>query len=173
MSKPILVTYASRRGSTADVAERIAAALRRAGADVEVHPIAEVFTLEPYRSVIIGSAVLLGRWLPEAASFLKQFEAGLINTPVAYFTVCITLRDDTPENRRIVSAYHQPLLYDYPDIEPVSIGMFAGALHYDKLTWYQRLYTRFGKLPQGDWRDWQKIEAWAQSVLPLLNEPAL
>ncbi len=173
MSKPILVTYATRRGSTADVASRIGAALRRESAEVEVRPIAEVQALEPYRAVIIGSAVQLGRWLPEAASFLKRFEANLINTPVAYFTVCITLRDDTPENRRVVSAYHEPLLFDYPDIEPVSIGMFAGALHYDKLAWYQRLYTRFGRLPQGDWRDWQKIDAWAQSVLPLLAHESL
>jgi menaquinone-dependent protoporphyrinogen oxidase len=168
MSKPILVTYASRYGSTADVARRISAALKGDGADVDLLPMADVAALEPYRAVIIGSAVRRGAWLPEAVSFLRRFEAGLINTPAAYFTVCATLRDDTPENRRVVSEYHDPLFYDFTDIEPVSIGMFAGALDYDRLPWYHRLYARVARLPGGDWRDGAKVDAWARKVLPLL-----
>ena len=70
MSNKILVTYASRAGSTAGVAEAIGKTLIEGGAQVDVLPIQEVKDLTPYQSVVAGSAIQNKQWLPEAMQFM-------------------------------------------------------------------------------------------------------
>jgi len=169
MSERILVTYATRFGSTTEIAKAIAAILRREGLWVEVRALEDVEEIDPYRTVILGSAIRDGKWLPEALDFLQVHHAALSQMPVAYFTVCMTLREDTPENRRIVYGYHDSILRDHTDISPVSIGMFAGAVDTKKFSAMLRLMSLSSKIPQGDWRDWEEIENWARSLVPLLR----
>ena len=38
--------------------------------------------------------------------------------PVAYFLVCLTLKDDTEENRRTVAAYLDPVREQGPQVQP-------------------------------------------------------
>jgi menaquinone-dependent protoporphyrinogen oxidase len=54
---PVLVVYASKHSSTAEIAERIAAATRSAGCDAQARPAAEVDDLSGYAAVVLGSAV--------------------------------------------------------------------------------------------------------------------
>ena len=64
MSSRILVTYASRAGSTASIAEAIGKTLIEGGAQVDVIPMNEVKDLSAYRAVVAGSAIRGSKWLP-------------------------------------------------------------------------------------------------------------
>ena len=77
MNDKILVTYASRAGSTAGVAEAIGKILAENGVQVEVSPMNEVYDLSPYRAVVAGSAIQGGKWLPEAMQFMQKNRAVL------------------------------------------------------------------------------------------------
>jgi menaquinone-dependent protoporphyrinogen oxidase len=57
MNDRILVTYASRGGSTAGVAETIGRTLAESGAQVDVLPMQAVKDLTPYQAVVAGSAI--------------------------------------------------------------------------------------------------------------------
>ena len=72
MSQKILVTYASRTGSTVGVAEAIGKTLIEGGAQVDVLPMKEVTDLSAYRAVVAGSAIQAGHWLPEAMRYYRS-----------------------------------------------------------------------------------------------------
>ncbi|MCP4540967.1 MAG: flavodoxin [Chloroflexi bacterium] len=165
MSEKILVTYASKCGSTSEVAESIGRALCTNGTAVDVQLAKNVTDVSPYQSVIIGSAIRMGQWLPEAVKFVETHRDTLNQVPVAYFTVCMTLQDDTEENRREVSTYIDPVR---EIVQPVNVGAFAGAMDYDQLALPFRLILKAMKVPEGDYRDWNAIRAWATNVGPTL-----
>ena len=69
--------------------------------------------------------------------------------------------DDTEENRKTVSAYLEPLR---ALVKPASEGLFAGVMDMKKLPLFERLIIKMMKAPEGDFRDWTQISAWAESV---------
>lgn len=91
MKQKILVTYASRFGSTEGVAQAIGKTLSEAGADVDVLPMSRVNELSMYKSVVAGSAINGGAWLPEAIQFLRDHLGELKRKPFAAFLVCMAL----------------------------------------------------------------------------------
>ncbi len=91
MGNKILVTYASRFGSTAGVAEAIGKTLAESGVQVDIFPMREVKDLSPYQAVVAGSAINAGAWLPEAMQFMQIHRAELNQKPFAAFLVCMTL----------------------------------------------------------------------------------
>ena len=161
MKDKILVAYASRAGSTGEVSEVIGQVLREAGAAVDVRLAKDVTDLSPYRAVVVGSGIRVGKWLPEAVEFVERHREVLSRIPVAYFLVCLTLKEDTEENRREVSAYLDPVR---DLVQPVDVGLFAGAMDYSKLPFILRLVMKAMKSPKGDFRDWEAIRAWADRV---------
>ncbi len=168
MNDRILVAYATRAGSTAEVAHTIAKALSAAGAAVDVCPVKQVGDLSPYRAVVLGSPIRMGRWLPEAFTFLKARQAELSRVPVAYFVTCVTLTSNTVENRRTVDAYLDPAR---AILRPVSVGLFAGALDGSKVSFLDRLMIKAIKTPEGDFRKWDEIHLWGGSLQTILTKP--
>jgi menaquinone-dependent protoporphyrinogen oxidase len=83
MSHKILVTYATRSGSTAGVAQAIAETLAESGVQVDIRPMQDVTDLAPYRAVVAGSAIQDGAWLPEAMQFIRAHRAQLAQKPFA------------------------------------------------------------------------------------------
>lgn len=82
----VLVAYASKRGSTAEIAETVAATLRREGLKVCLEPAGEVRSLDPYDAVVIGSAVYMKRWRGDARHFLKKHRKALRQLPFWVFS---------------------------------------------------------------------------------------
>ncbi len=164
MKKNILVAYASVSGSTGEVAEAIGAELRSAEVLVDVSPVAEISSISDYSGIVLGSSIRAGRWLPEAIRFLETRGREMAKVPVAYFTTCLTIVDDTKRNREIVLSYLEPVLELAPDVEPVGLGLFAGSLIPDM----QSVVPGGG--PYGDFRDWDKIRAWARKIRPALYQ---
>ncbi len=161
MEKKTLIVYATKAGSTAEVAERVGKTLAARGAAVEVKPMKAVKDLSPYSTVIVGSAIRIGSLLPETKKFIETHQAELRQKNFSAFIVCLTLKDDTEENRKVVSAYLDPLR---AIVQPASEGMFAGALDPNKLGLIERGMMKMMKAPAGDYRRWDQIEAWAQTV---------
>lgn len=171
MSKNILVTYASRAGSTAGVAEAIGKTLTESGAHVDVLPMNEVKDLSPYQAVVAGSAIRGSKWLPEAMQFIQTHRAELAKKKFAEFTVCITLAmSNGGQYRSGVEKWVAPVR---AQVKPLSEGYFAGMLDFSKLpfnwdTLMLRLTVALGIFPRGDHRDWNAIRAWAESLIPIL-----
>ena len=167
--KQILVAYTSYCGSTGGVAEAIAQAFCEKGARVDVRLAKNVASIEGYRAVVVGSAVRAGSWRPEALSFVSQHEKTLAEMPVAYFLTCTALYRDTPESRRTALGYFDPVLKASPGVKPVDLGCFAGALDYSKMGIIYRTVMKSKMkdkaVPEGDFRDWAAIKAWAETVL--------
>jgi menaquinone-dependent protoporphyrinogen oxidase len=131
---------------------------------VDVRLAKEMTDLSPYRAVVVGSGIRVGKWLPEAVQFVERHQEALRRMPVAYFLVCLTLKDDTEENRRTVAAYLDPLREQGPQVQPVDVGLFAGVMDYSKLSFMLRLMMKAMGSPEGDFRDWEAIRAWASQV---------
>ncbi|RIK39783.1 MAG: flavodoxin, partial [Chloroflexi bacterium] len=87
MSTSILVTYASRYGSTKEVAEVVAATLREQGLTVELLPMRQVTALADYAAVVLGAPLYIGSWQKDAQKFLTQHREALTQRPVAIFTL--------------------------------------------------------------------------------------
>lgn len=68
----MLVAYATKNGATEGIATTIADELRIHGLRVDVAPAADVGDVGGYRLVVLGSAVYLGRWRPDAVAFLRR-----------------------------------------------------------------------------------------------------
>jgi menaquinone-dependent protoporphyrinogen oxidase len=172
MTKRILVAYASRAGSTAEVAEAIGRTLRDGGREVDVRPVQELEDLAGYDGLVLGSAIWAGKPLPEALQFATTNRDALERMPVAYFALCEILRDDNPETRMRAQPYLDPLRSIK---EPVAAELFAGKKDYSAvhpllrplLVW---VMVHLFKSPEGDWRDWARIRTWAEEVGARLRE---
>ena len=175
MPDRILVTYASRAGSTRGVAEAIGKTLAECGEQVDVLRMQDVKDLAPYRAVVAGSAIQGRQWLPEAMQFMQTHRATLIQKPFAAFLVCMTLAMPNADKYRAhVADFLQPVR---ALARPVSEGIFAGALDISKIPSFSdrlkfRLSVLFGVWAEGDHRDWNAIRAWAESIHPLLLRQA-
>jgi len=171
MNNKILVTYASRAGSTAEIAEAIGKTLRENGAHVDVLSIKNVKDLSPYRAVIVGSPIRGSKWLPEAMQFVQAHRSELARKPFATFTVSITLAMSKGDQyRQAVIGWTAPVR---TLVKPLSEGLFPGLLDFTKLpltfdTLKLRLVVALGIFPKDDRRDWNAVRAWAESLRPLL-----
>ena len=104
----------------------------------------------------------MGKWMSEVVDFVKKNKDTLRQMPVAYFLVCMTIARPTEDNRAKALSYMDPILKDVPEIKPVGIGTFAGALDYNNLSWLNKKILKSKGTPEGDFRDWHAIRAWAQ-----------
>ncbi len=172
MSNKILVAYASRAGSTSGVAEEIGKTLAEGGTQADVRLMKEVKDLAPYQAVVAGSAIRGSKWLPEAMEFLQTNRSALTRKPFAAFLVCITLA--MPNAKQYVGFVSDFLKPVRALVKPVSEGLFAGALDYSKVPVIPegvqlRILSAASKTPEGDYRDWNAVRAWANQLNPLLE----
>ncbi len=180
----ILVTYATNAGSSAKIAEAVAAELDK-NAAVEVLPIDKVTSLEPYSAVVLGAPMILG-WHRGALAFLQRNQAALSQKKVAIFITCVNLTKTdetsldgvpvfideklpkTPKNPSRLSLkenYSLPKNYLAPIlklVKPVSVGFFGGSLQYFSMKWWQVPFVLLViQATPGDKRNWKAIAEWA------------
>jgi menaquinone-dependent protoporphyrinogen oxidase len=74
----------------------------------------------------------------------------------------MTLAEPTEKKRTEVLSYMDHVVKAAPEIRPVGIGTFAGALHYDNLSWVSKKILKSKGTPEGDFRDWNAIRTWAR-----------
>ncbi len=161
MNNRVLILYATKAGSTAEIAAKMGEVLASQNLSADVRPVAKAGDLTPYRTIILGSAIRMGRVLPEVQSFVQANQSVLQQKSFNMFVVCMTLNEDTPANRQVVSAYLDPVR---ALANPASEGLFAGVIDPSKVSLLERLLMAAMKVPQGDFRKWDQITAWAQAI---------
>ena len=162
----ILVTYASKHGATQGIAERIGSTLRQLGQDAVVQPIAAVGDVESstYDAFVIGSAAYYFHWMKEATEFVRHNHDALAQRPVWLFSSGPLGSPDTyahgPDPRETVVPKEFAALREA--IHPRDTRIFFGALDYTQFAFPERVFAK--RMPQGDFRDWSAIDAWAEEI---------
>lgn len=166
----VLVAYASARASTAEIAQQIADRLLKSGFGGVVHPVEQVDSLQPYRAVVIGSALHDQDWLPEAADFVSRFAGELAKLPVWLFSsyphdatnrglgmrVAARIRRARPECAAVATARAAIQVRDHRH--------FAGDFARGGWDLLGDLFAKVcGGLP-GDARDFRDINEWAAGI---------
>ncbi|HEY5628175.1 MAG TPA: flavodoxin domain-containing protein [Candidatus Limnocylindrales bacterium] len=157
----VLVAYATKMGSTAQIAEAIAQVLRDSGHRALAVPARDVSTLDDWDAVVLGSALYSGMWQRDARKFVTRFGVELAARPLWLFS-------SGPLDRRLAKADQPPT----PDVKEITDGLGARGHH----TFGGRLTAMSDVPPQvlqthrlGDFRDWQRIVEYAYRIGIELN----
>ena len=168
MSASVLVGYATRYGSTQEVAEAVAAALRTGGLEVDLQPVQKVRALDGYRAIVLGAPLYIGSWLKDAQNFLTQYQAALAARPVAIFAMGpLGTEEQEQQGSR---AQLDKELAKFPWLTPLAVAVFVGKYDPKKLNLPHKLLAALPasplhNQPASDRRDWAAIRAWAGSLI--------
>lgn len=150
----ILVAYATKHGSTGEVAHAVAAHLREEGLEPHLVPAADVAHLDGYDGVVLGTALYMGRVHRDARRLLRRIHAELAGKPFAVFAMGPLTMDE-----KDVAGSRKQLdwaLRKAP--EPFAIAIFGGVVHQDEQVF------PFNHMPESDARNWPAIQAWTEEV---------
>lgn len=154
----VLVSAASKHGSTAEIATRIGQAISARGLEVTVAAPEDAPDPSQFDAVILGSGVYAGHWLGEAKEFVDRI-ASATTTPRVWLFSSGPI-GDPPK----------------PDEDPVDVEsamettgarehrLFAGKLDKGKLGFGEKAIVTALRAPEGDFRDWTAIDAWADEI---------
>jgi len=166
----VLVGYSSKYGATAGIAERIAATLQTAGVAADARPLASADDLTTYDAFVIGASAYMGSWRKDATEFVHSHTAVLAGHPVWLFSSGPLGTETTDAEGKDLLLESQPRQFaDFAtSISPRAMQVFFGALDLSKLRGRDRLVSKIPAvekiLPNGDFRDWTTIDAWARSI---------
>jgi menaquinone-dependent protoporphyrinogen oxidase len=172
----VLVAYASRHGFTQGIADRLAATLRAAGRTVDERPLASVTDLGGYDAYVIGSAAYMGQWLRPATEFVERHQAVLAGRPLWLFSSGPLGTATTDSKGRDIFEASEPKQFaEFRNLlKPRDLRVFFGGLDASRLRGVERVVrsTPVGRqmMPEGDFRDWPAIEAWAEDIARELSE---
>src|SRR4051812_46843298 len=184
----LLVVFASRHGSTEEIAERIAHVARGAGIDAVVADAAHDVDAAGFHGYVIGSGVYIGSWIGDATAFVERNKALLSARPVWLFRSgplpgSSKSQADVGLLEQALGPEHGPGSGGRQRIEALSAEIhprdhhvFFGA--YDPFDGPKSMSERLIRmtpmakraLPSGDFRDWDEIEAWARAIASELSE---
>ncbi len=157
----VLVAYATKYGSTQEVADAVAARLRERGLETEVRAAGRVDSLDGYDAVVFGGALYFFRLIREGRRFLSRHRKALSAMPVAVFGMGPI--EDTEEQYVDARKHLDKSLDKNGSISPVAVAVFGGALDPTGLR-FPDANPATRALPPSDLRDWGAIEAWADSL---------
>jgi menaquinone-dependent protoporphyrinogen oxidase len=163
MTAKVLVTYATKNVSKAEIAEKISQVLADSGLNTELIPVKKVQNVNDYAGVVLGSAVYMGNWRREARKFLYFKEKELAGIPVWFFSSGPVGEGDPVD---LLDGWQfPPRLQIVADrIKPRDIVVFHGVVDPEKLTKFDNWIMKRIDSPRGDFRDWEAINSWAQSI---------
>ncbi len=156
MAIDVLVAYATKHGSTEEVAEAVTEELQGLGLEVELAKLRKARNLDGYRSVVIGAPLYTGRWHKDARKFVKRHGKALEALPVAVFALgpLKLAEEDVAGSRNQLDR----ALALVPELRPATVEVFGGVIDPGKLRF------PFNRMEAGDARDWDAIRAWARSL---------
>lgn len=173
---PVLVAYASKHGATREIAERIAESLRSAGQPAELHPVHDTGELAEYDGFVVGSATYMGHWHKEATAFVNDHREVLAQRPVWLFSSGPLGTKATDVHGQDLRRASEPKeIADLLEmIHPRQHRVFFGVLDPSGLSFPERTLRKLPAaraiMPEGDFRDWDEIEGWAQDIAAEMTE---
>lgn len=160
----VLVSAASKHGSTAEIAAAVARVLSEQGHDVHLRPPAEVTDVRDHDACVLGSGVYAGHWLGDARELVERTADQLVSRPVWLFSsgpVGDPLKpaDDAVDVSHLT---HLSLAREH--------RVFPGRIDRERLSFPERAIVRALHVPSGDFRDWAAVDAWARSIGVALSD---
>jgi len=152
----VLIAYATKHGSTHEVAEFVAAHFADIGIEAHTLPTHCVNSLDAFSAVVLGAPLYMGRWHRDARVFLSRFRTELASRPFAVFALGPV--EDKPEHWNGARQQLYGTLAHVPGVEPVTVGLFGGAIV------PETLHFPFSRIPAGDLRDWEEIREWTNRL---------
>ena len=161
MEVDLLVAYASKHGTTREVAESIASTLRQRGFSVELEEAARVDDVARCDAVVVGGGLYMGRWHADARRFLKRHRRGLAEKELMVFG----MGPDSLDEAKVVESRRQldRALAATPELSPIAVAIFGGAL--EPRNWP----FPFNRLPAFDARNWEDIRSWTDDIVEKLS----
>jgi len=167
----VLVAYASQYGATREIAAQIAQTLTDNGIEASLKPVDDAMSVEGFDAFVVGSAIHASHWLKPGVQFVEHHAAVLAKHPVWLFSsgpIGDAADKPQPDPKEIAEFRAEITVRGHV--------VFGGA--FDRTStahggWLERTVGRF--IPEGDYRDWADIEAWARDVAQQLkaSEPVL
>jgi menaquinone-dependent protoporphyrinogen oxidase len=161
----ILVAYGTKKGSTAEVASKVAETLREQGHETDLRPASEVKDLGSYAALVLGGSIYMGRLHSDIQALLKRHRGELARLPVAVFGM--GPQTTKPEDVANVRKQLDTNLNRTPEVRPVAVAVFGGVIDPAKLRF------PFNRMPAVDARDWDEIREWAESLPGKLGQVGL
>jgi menaquinone-dependent protoporphyrinogen oxidase len=167
---PVLVVYASKHGATREIAERIAQTMAAAGQQAQARPATAAVELTGHDAFVVGSAVYMTHWQKEAVEFVRHNRAVLADRPVWLFSSGPLGTEPTDAQGRDLTVVAEPKeIAEFTEaIHPRGHRVFFGVLDPARLGLGERAMRKLpasrALLPEGDFRDWARIEAWARDI---------
>jgi len=171
MEEKVLVAYATKYGSTKEIAEKIGQTLTESGLAVEVAAVGKVADIAQYKAIVAGSGIYIGQWRKDAVKFILDNEKVLSEKPVWFFSSGPTsYNDDTgyTDNAKLPKKLFEVV----ERIKPRDIAVFKGFVDPKKVDglskWIiKRIHVNEADNPEkgiGDYRDWDNITNWAKTI---------
>ena len=162
----VLLTAASKHGSTAEIAAAIGRRLFDEGMAVTAAEPNEVTHASDYDAVVVGSGVYAGHWLEPAKRFVERLRDQLVERQVWLFSSGPigdppVPREDAVEVAEIIE---QTGAREHK--------VFAGCIDKNKLGFGEKTIVRALRVPVGDYRDWDDVSEWAAEIARALRSEA-
>ena len=166
-----LIVVESGYGTTAQIADHIGARLGAAGHAVDVRQVGEVGDvdrIDGYDLIVVGGAIRYDRWMRGAAEFVRAHRADLSATSTAFFFTCLALSKPSERSTRTADQYESRIRTIAPELDPLTVGRFAGAVDPARMNPLLRIAARaflaVRGVGAGDHRDWNAIDAWTDHL---------
>ena len=192
----VLLVYATRHGSTREVADAVAEEMRAAGHEVDQRLAAEAPGPEGYDAVVVGGPMIMG-WHRQAVRFVAKHRADLERLPTALFITAASLTETGETDVQGVPIVKDPWIAKAPrdgaklrykeryalpqhylgavlkkaaPVRPRSVAFFAGSLDLTTMNIFEKLFVLLvvGATP-GDGRNWKAIREWSADLGEVLQ----
>jgi len=161
----VLVAYASKHGSTAEIAEAIAAELRVSGLDADCRAADAVKSVDEYDAVVLGSAVYMKRWQRSARKLLSREHETLTHQPLWIFSSGPT--GDKPPDPDWIEPKN--VVKEAERLGARGHVVFGGRVSLDSSSRIARSMAVGTPEEYRDRRDWDEIRAWARDIATALS----
>ena len=167
MASLILVTYATKYGSTQEIAEAVALRLRERGLEVDLQPMKKVRTIAQYQGIVLGAPMYMFHIMKDLFQFLSRFRTVLVEKPTAVFS--LGPFNDVEKEWNEVRELFDKELARVPWLKPVAKEVFGGKFDPAALRFPFNLLPALKQIPASDIRDWTKIRNWTNELAAIFQ----
>jgi|GEM_PF-327502 len=161
----VLVTYATKHGSTRQTASEVAKIFAAGGVSVDLKPVQEVDDVRPYDVVILGSPIYMGKMLPAAIEFVDLHQETLRKRRLALFLLGLAhFRDGDKAEKDAEAAAEEIRRF----VEPVTVCHFTGRKPSCSLPLREKVILHMMKIPKNDIQDLESVRSWAKEIKTLM-----